>query len=35
MTYTEPFAPAWFDKLTETEREAYVALAQEHDQLGC
>ena len=34
MTYTEPFAPAWFDKLTETEREAYVALAQEHVPLG-
>jgi restriction system protein len=34
LTYTEPFAPAWFEDLDEGDREAYMAAYHRHFPLG-
>ena len=34
LSYTEPFMPAWFDKLPEKEQGAFLALKEKYDQFG-
>jgi restriction system protein len=34
MSYTEPFAPAWFGKLTDEDKQAYSDLVEAHSSLG-
>lgn len=34
MTYTEPFLPEWFEQMTETDKNTYLALKKKHDLFG-
>lgn len=34
LTYAEPFAPAWWDKLTEAQKSRYLELKSKYDEFG-
>jgi hypothetical protein len=34
MTYAEPFLPMWFDKLKDEEQDRFLALKEQHEELG-
>lgn len=34
LTYSEPFLPSWFDKLTEEDKEEYITLKEKYDVFG-
>jgi len=34
LSFSEPFLPAWFEALSEEDRNAYIALKRRHDEFG-